>query len=164
MQVWNVLHATCWKYRTQSDAKTRHLRTITQICRAMSLQLRHLSTIGKKVVKQQYLLHISLQYGELHPTSSWIFGSGVWSTPANFNGFRILSSLLQQRRSPQIFCTCFVWPWLGLPLTTIHYVLPDSWMTCFHIMGQIQLQAWNLWCDLFIITHQVTLLNCTLRS
>jgi len=33
--------------------------TIAQLCRAISLQLRHLSTIGKKLVKQQYLLHMS---------------------------------------------------------------------------------------------------------
>jgi len=37
------------------DAKNRHLRTIAQLCRAISLQLRHVSTIGKKHVKQQYL-------------------------------------------------------------------------------------------------------------
>jgi len=28
-------------------------------------------------------------------------GSGVWDTPANFNGFRVLPSLLQRRRSPE---------------------------------------------------------------
>jgi len=28
-------------------------------------------------------------------------GSGVWGTPANVNGFRVLASLLQQRRSPE---------------------------------------------------------------
>jgi len=27
------------------------------------------STIGKKLVKQQYVLHMSPQYGELRPTS-----------------------------------------------------------------------------------------------
>jgi len=26
-------------------------------------------------------------------------GSGVWGTPANFNGFRVLPILLQRRRS-----------------------------------------------------------------
>jgi len=37
-----------------------------------SPQLRHVWTIGKKkLVKQQYLLHISSQYGELWPTSGW---------------------------------------------------------------------------------------------
>ena len=53
----------------KNDSKTRHLGTITQLCRAISLQLRHVSTIGKKLVKQQYLLHIPLQYGELRRTS-----------------------------------------------------------------------------------------------
>jgi len=28
-------------------------------------------------------------------------GSGVWGTPANFNGFRLLRSLLHRRRSPE---------------------------------------------------------------
>jgi len=32
-------------------------------------QLRHVSTIGKKLVKQQYVLQMSPQYGELQPTS-----------------------------------------------------------------------------------------------
>ena len=50
-------------------AKTRHLGTIPQLCWAVSSQLRHVSTIGKKLVKQQYVLHMSPQYGELRPTS-----------------------------------------------------------------------------------------------
>jgi len=29
------------------DAKDRHLHTIAQLCRAISSQLRHISTIGK---------------------------------------------------------------------------------------------------------------------
>jgi len=49
----------------KSYAKNRHLRTITQRCLAVSSQLRHVSTIGKKLVKQQYLFHMSSQYGEL---------------------------------------------------------------------------------------------------
>jgi len=52
-------------------AKNRHLRTIAQLCRAISSQLRHVSTIGKKHVKQQYVLQVSTQYGELWPTSGW---------------------------------------------------------------------------------------------
>jgi len=39
-------------------AKNRHLGTIAQLCRAISSQLRHVSTIGKKFFKQQYLLHM----------------------------------------------------------------------------------------------------------
>ena len=52
-------------------AKSRHLGTIVQFCRAISSQLRHVSTIGKKLVKQQYVLHMSPQYDELRPTSGW---------------------------------------------------------------------------------------------
>jgi len=53
----------------KNDAKTGHLGTIAQLCPAISSQLRHVSTIGKKLVKQQYLPDTSLQYGELWPTS-----------------------------------------------------------------------------------------------
>jgi len=51
--------------------KNHYLGVIAQLCRAISSQLRHLSTIGKKLVKQQYVLHMSPQYGELRPTSDW---------------------------------------------------------------------------------------------
>jgi len=50
------------------SAKICHLGAIAQLCRAISSQLRHISTIGKSV-KQQYLPHMSLQYGALRPTS-----------------------------------------------------------------------------------------------
>jgi len=48
MQVWNMRQAARWKHRTQKVAKNRHLGTIAQLCRAISWQLRHISTIGKK--------------------------------------------------------------------------------------------------------------------
>jgi len=47
MQVWNVLHAARWIYRTQKivqNSSSGHHRTI---CRAICSQLRHISTIGK---------------------------------------------------------------------------------------------------------------------
>ena len=52
--------------------KNRHLGTIAQLCRAISSQLRHVSTIGKKLVKQQYVLQISPQYGEFGQLSAEI--------------------------------------------------------------------------------------------
>ena len=55
-------------------AKNRHLGTIAQLRWAISLQLRHVSTIVKKLVKQQYLPHMShnmvnfgLLTAEIHP-------------------------------------------------------------------------------------------------
>ena len=71
MQVWNVLQAARWKYRTQKWCKNRHLSTIAQLRRAMSSQLRHVSTIRKILIKHQYLLQMSLQYGDLRPTKGW---------------------------------------------------------------------------------------------
>jgi len=71
MHVWNVLHAARWKKWRKNDAKNRHLGAIAQLCRAVSLHLSHVLTIGKKLVKPQYLLHRSPQYGELQPTSGW---------------------------------------------------------------------------------------------
>jgi len=59
----------CTRLAEIEEAKNRQLGTIAQFCLAISLQLRHVSTILKKVVKQQHLLHMSLQYGELWLTN-----------------------------------------------------------------------------------------------
>jgi len=46
-------------------------------------------------------------------------GLGVWGTPANFNGFRVLASLLQQRNSPEVNQTLHCL-WLSPGL--VHYI------------------------------------------
>ena len=73
--------------------KNRHLRAIAQLCRAISSQLRHLSTIGKKLVKQQYLPTYSYNMVNFGPLAAEIV-SLVWGTPANFNWFRVLAAFL----------------------------------------------------------------------
>jgi len=88
-------------------AKNRHLGTIAQLCRAIALQLTHISTIGKKLVKSQYVLHMSSQYGELRPTSGEI-GRPVWGIPPNFNGFRVLAALLHGSQVVSVSQT--LWP------------------------------------------------------
>ena len=91
MQVWNVLHAARCKCRTQKSRQNRHLGTIAHLCRAESSQLRHVSTIGKNVI-QQYLLHMSSQYGEHRPISGWDrFGS--LSHPSEFQRLSRLCSV-----------------------------------------------------------------------
>ena len=64
MQVWNLLDAARWKNRMQKSPKIRHVRTIAQLCRAASSQLRHVSTM-EKLVQQQYLLVIVFHYSFL---------------------------------------------------------------------------------------------------
>ena len=85
-----MLHAARWKYRTQNN---RHFGTIAQLRRAISSELRHVSTIGK-IVKQQYLPHMFSQYGELRPTQTAEICWRVWGALANFNGFQVLATLL----------------------------------------------------------------------
>ena len=89
-------------------AKNRHLGTIAQLCRAISSQLRHLSTIAKKLVNQQYVLQMSPRYGELGPLVAEI-GPVVWGTTAYFNGFRVLATLLHG--SPVVGVSQTLWRW-----------------------------------------------------
>ena len=46
-------------------AKNRHLGTIAQLCRAISSQLRHVSTIGKKLVKWPRSTKLCRMFGHL---------------------------------------------------------------------------------------------------
>jgi len=70
--------------------KIRHLGTIAQLCRDISLQRKHILTIGKKFAKQQYLLQNMVNFGTLTDEICW----RVCGTPANFNRFRPLAALL----------------------------------------------------------------------
>jgi len=82
----------------QKLPKIRHLSTITQLCRAISSQLRHISTSRKKHVKQQHLSHMSSQYDELRPTSGW----GLFISlghPSNFQWVSPLGSVTTRRSS-----------------------------------------------------------------
>jgi len=77
----------------KKSPKLRHLGTIAQLCRAVSSQLRHISTIGKK------LLNSNISSTCPHNmVNFWLLtaeiGLPVWGTPANFNEFRLLAALL----------------------------------------------------------------------
>jgi len=74
-------------------AKNRHLGTIAQLCRAISSQLRHLSTIGKNLLSSNMSStcpHSMVNFGPLAAEIDPV----VWVTPANFNWFRVLPALL----------------------------------------------------------------------
>jgi len=78
---------------------------------------------SEKLFKQQYLLHMPWQYGELRPTNRrdrW----RVFGTPENFNGVRVLPALLQRRRLAEVHQTLHdVWPSAGL-VCYIHIHFP----------------------------------------
>jgi len=118
MQVWNVrlLHAARWKYRTQKwlkNSSSANHRT------NLSSQLRHESTIGKKTLLSSNISsrcpHNMVNFGLLTAKIGW----QVWGTPTNFNGFRVLASLLHWHRSTEANQTLHdVWPSHGL----VHYI------------------------------------------
>jgi len=113
-----MLHAARWKYRTQKLAKILHLLTILQICRAISSQLRHVSTTGKNWLNINIFATCPHNIVNFGPLAAEI-DLGVWGTPANFNGFHLLASLLQRRRSTEVNQILHdVWPSPGL----LHYI------------------------------------------
>jgi len=104
MQVWNVLHMASWKYRTQKFAKN-------------SLSAHHHTTLSGNIFatkacieKQKNILNSNISPTCLQnmvnfgpPAAGWDRLAGpVWGTPANFNGFCLLASLLHRRRSTEV--------------------------------------------------------------
>jgi len=88
---------------------------------------------SEEYVKQQYLLHMSSQYGEHRPTNGWDRLTSL-GHPANFNGFRVLASLLHRRRSTEVNQTLHdVWPSSALVhfrgLLPLNGILPGAKFT-----------------------------------
>jgi len=99
----------------KESPKSRHLGTIPQLCRAISSQLRHVLTIGKYLLSSNIsstCRHNMVNFGPLAAETCWRF----WGTPANFNWFNVLATLLHgipvlgisqtlrvEQRAPPIF-------------------------------------------------------------
>jgi len=87
--------AACGSLKIQ-DAKKfcKNRATIAQLCRAISSQQRHVSTIGKKTLLSSNIssrcphniVNFDLLAAEIGPV--------VWGTPANFSGLCFLAALL----------------------------------------------------------------------
>ena len=72
-------------------AKNRHLGTLAQLWRAISSQLRHISTIGKNLLSSDISSTCPCNIVNLGLLAAEIL-SLVWGTPGNFNGFRVLAA------------------------------------------------------------------------
>jgi len=89
---------TCCTWLAESTGRKKspknpHLGTIAQLCQAISLELRHVSTIGKKLLNSNNSSTCPDNMVNLGPLAAEI-GLPVSGTPANFNGFRVLAVLL----------------------------------------------------------------------
>ena len=110
MQVWNVVHPARWKYRTQKIA------TYAPSHNFLGLYLR--IDIRKNFLNSSISCTCSDNMVNFGPLAAEI-GLPVWGTPENFNGFRVLASLLHRRRSTEVNQTLHdVWPYPEL----VYYV------------------------------------------
>jgi len=83
----------CTRLAENTRRKDRHFGTIAQLCPAISLQLRHISTIGKNLLNSNVSStcpHNMVNFGLLSAEICW----RVWGTLANFRRFPILAALL----------------------------------------------------------------------
>ena len=131
------------------DAKIGHLRTIAQICRAISSQPRHVSTIQKNLLNSNITStysHKKVNFGPVTAKTGW----RVWGTPANCSGVRVMASLLQRRRLTEVNQTLHdVWASAGL----VYYIFRDSCpLTDF-------CQVQNSLCALLVWQHYCTALE-----
>ena len=85
-----------------------HLGTIAQLCRAISSQLRHVSTIGKNLLSSNISSTCPHNMVNFGPLAAEII-SLVWGTPGNFNGFRVLAALLVG--TPVLGISQTLWRW-----------------------------------------------------
>jgi len=82
----------------KKSPKSRHLRTIVQHCRAISLQLRHLSTIGKKAaISSPDVPHNMAKFG----VTSGLDRSGSLGHPCKFQRVSRLGSVTARQSSSE---------------------------------------------------------------
>ena len=95
----------------KKSPKIPRLRTITQLCRGISSQLRHVSTIGKKLVKQQSTCpHNMVNYSPQAAEIDW----WVWGTPSIFQwvlclGFNTAEIVLNGSQPNFARCLAISW-------------------------------------------------------
>jgi len=96
MQVWNVLHAARWKYRTQKWCKKspsgHHRTTLWGYIFATESHIDNWKKSCYAAISPPHVLTIWWTC----PLTAEIV-SLVWGTPTNFNGFRVLAALLHSQ-------------------------------------------------------------------
>jgi len=113
VQVWNVLHAVCWKYRMQELRKkspsAHHWTTPSSYIFATNTRI---DNRQKKLVKQQHPLHMFLQYGELWTTNGWDW-FGSLRHPSKFTSWLCYCSNIVTGGQPN-FARCMAVSWAGI--------------------------------------------------
>ena len=95
MQVWNVLHAARWKYRTQKKTRKKspsghHRTTLSGYIFATKARIDNWKKNFLNTNVSSTCPHNIVNFGPVAAEICW----RVWGTPANFNRFRVLKALL----------------------------------------------------------------------
>jgi len=99
----------------KKSPKIRHLRTMAQICRAVFLQLRHISTVWKNLLNSSISSTCSHNMVNFGPLAAEI-SSGVWGTPARFqrlSSLRFVTAPTSLHGSRSNFAQCLAVSWGG---------------------------------------------------
>jgi len=162
------------------DAKNRYLRTIAQICRAISSQLRHLSTTGRNLLNSNIsptCPYNMVNFGTLTAEICW----RVWGTPANFHGFRVLAALLHgtpvvestelcgvEQSAPPIFGRAAItlvigpyssWCWilyLILYFCAFYFVIRDLQLLFVLLFWNFCMYVWYMLLNIYLLTYLLT--------
>jgi len=114
MLVWTVLHAGRWKYKTQKIAKkSLSVHRPTKLS-GYIFAIKACIDNRKKLVKQQYLLNMSSQYGELQPTNGWDRLASLGHVPNKFqrvSHLRFLTPPTSLNGSQPNFARCLAISW-----------------------------------------------------
>jgi len=121
----------------------------------MERSIRHVATIGKRLLNNNISStcpHNMVNFGPLTAETGW----RVWGIPENFNGVRVLASLMQRRRSTEAHQILQdIWPSAGL-VYYIHFwgllppngILPGANFTlhpslAFSCFGSVTARHWS---------------------
>jgi len=148
-------------------AKNRNLCTIAQLCRVISLQLRHISTIGKSLLSSNISPTCPYNIVNFGLLAAEIF-SLVWGTPANFSGFRDLAALLHGTRRQRNFAALNRGRHLYLaeaaitlgigPLFFFYNLLGIYFCFFFYVLRDIDFISLHLHCK-WSVSHYAFLIN-----
>jgi len=148
MQVWNVLHAARWKYRTHKWRKKspsgHHRTTLPGYIFATKGRIDNRENVLNNNVFPRRL-HNIVNFGPLAAEICW----RVWGTPANFNGFRVFAALLHSTLVVGVKQTLRCWTeganyirqgghhvghWPTFPVVSVMPNLYTNLFVCAHIM------------------------------
>jgi len=152
MQVWNVLHAARWKYKTQKvakiqDAKSRqkspsghHRTNLSGYIFATKARIDNQKKNSLSSNTCSTCPHNMANFGPLTAEIGW----PVWGTPANFNGLRVVTALLHGTPVVGVSQTLRRWTEYATCIRQgDHHVGP--WATFLVVTWYTKLRPYSIW-------------------